>query len=311
MEDTIKTENTIKAEDTASSQEIIHEPVLVQEVAAMLEIKANGVYVDATAGTGGHCAFMLKALGAEGRLIAIDKDGDVLAICKKRLSSDSRVSFINDDFTNITAIVKDLSCGEVDGILIDLGMSMYQVKSFNRGFSFNSTSRLDMRMDRNAEITAWNVVNKYTKERLESIIRDYSDEFKYRRIADAIVKTRQSKTIDTCNELADLIASVYGKRGKTHPATKTFQALRVYVNDEINKIPAVLEKSKSVLKTGGRVCVISYHSIEDRAVKQFFAREKKEGRFALISKKPISAQYDEIKKNSSARSAKLRGAVKL
>ncbi|MBF0457521.1 MAG: 16S rRNA (cytosine(1402)-N(4))-methyltransferase RsmH [Nitrospirae bacterium] len=286
----------------------LHCPVMVDEVMGLLNVKREGVYLDGTLGMGGHAAEVLKRLGENGRLIGVDKDEDALSYAAQRLQ-DSRVSFIRDDFSRLGAIVKDCGYAEIDGILLDLGMSMGQVKDMGRGFSFNSEYRLDMRMDNRASLTAWEVVNRYKMEKIEEILKEYGEEPRSAKIAKAVVSSRKRRSIDTCRELASLVEEVYGGRGKTHPATKLFQALRIYVNGELTALHGALEASVSVLKAGGRLCVISYHSLEDRTVKNFFKQEKLKGTFNVLTGKPVTPGAGE--KNPAARSAKLRGGQKL
>lgn len=292
------------------SYELIHVPVLVRETMEMLDIKENGIYVDATAGLGGHAAAILPNLGASGRLIGIDRDDEALKLCRERLGN-GRVSLMKGNFSETKEILSSLDITRVDGVLLDLGLSMLHLKDYGRGFSFLSNARLDMRMDKSQDITAWDVVNKYREKELERIFREYGEEPFARRIAKAIAIQRKKSAIDTCAELAKLIAGVCGKRGKTHPATRTFQALRIEVNRELDELRAGLASALGVLKTGGRVCVISYHSLEDRIAKNFFRDNSRQGLVRLLTKKPVAAGFDEIRSNPSARSAKLRGAEKL
>ncbi|WP_420264800.1 16S rRNA (cytosine(1402)-N(4))-methyltransferase RsmH [Candidatus Magnetominusculus dajiuhuensis] len=290
----------------------IHCPVMVDEVMELLDVKRDGVYVDGTLGMGGHAEVLLKRLGADGRVIGVDKDEEALMFAAQRLQ-DCRVSFVRDDFSRVGDIVKD--CGYdtgVDGILLDLGMSMCQVKDMARGFSFNSDYRLDMRMDNRAPLTAWEVVNRYKMEKIEEILKEYGEETRGAKIARAIVAQRKRRSIDTCRELASLVEDVYGGRGRTHPATQTFQALRIYVNGELAALKGALEGSGAVLRAGGRLCVISYHSLEDRLVKNFFRQEKANGHFRVLTVKPITPSAAESgERNPAARSAKLRGGQKL
>ncbi|MEO5360278.1 MAG: 16S rRNA (cytosine(1402)-N(4))-methyltransferase RsmH [Nitrospirota bacterium] len=289
----------------------LHCPVMVEEVMEMLNVQSEGVYMDGTLGLGGHAAEILKRLGGNGRLIGVDKDGDALSYAAKRLQ-DSRVCYVREDFSHLGHIIKDCGYAAIDGILLDLGMSMAQVKTMDRGFSFNSESRLDMRMDTRASLTAWEVVNRYKMEKIEEILREYGEESRSAKIAKAIVSDRKRASIDTCRDLAALVERQYGGRGKTHPATKTFQALRIYVNGELTALQGALEASKAALRAGGRLCVISYHSLEDRLVKSFFKNEKAKGSFSLLTVKPITPSALEARqKNPAARSAKLRGGQRL
>ncbi|MFZ5907684.1 MAG: 16S rRNA (cytosine(1402)-N(4))-methyltransferase RsmH [Nitrospirota bacterium] len=286
---------------------ILHLPVLRAEVIDVLKPKPDGVYVDATIGSGGHAEHITKLLGPAGRLIGIDRDEDALKIARERLS-DERVVFMKGEFSALEMLLSGAGVDQVDGILFDLGLSMVQLRDARRGFSFLSEERLDMRMDREQTVSAWDVVNRYSGKELERILREFGEERLARRIAQTIVNRRSRKPVDTCSELADAVASVYGKRGRVHPATRTFQALRIEVNRELDQLNAGLDASVRVLKRGGRVCVISYHSLEDRKVKHFFAEKARQNAFRIITKKPLTPGLEELRANPSSRSAKLRAA---
>ncbi len=289
--------------------EITHLPVLVREVIGVLEPKVNGTYVDATVGLGGHAEEILKFLGPEGKLIGIDKDEVALRLAEKRLQN-TRVVLKGGDFSDLEFLISQEGISKVDGILFDLGVSMLQIKDPERGFSFTSDNRLDMRMDKGQELSAWDVVNRYPQKKLEKILREFGEEPLSRKISEAIIKMRSKKTIDTCLELAEMIKRFYTKRRKIHPATKTFQALRIEVNKEIDKLRAGFDSALRLLNKGGRFCVISYHSLEDRAVKNFISHNAKEGLLKVITKKPMVPRSEEIRINPSSRSAKLRAAEK-
>ncbi len=276
----------------------------------MLDVKANGTYVDATVGLGGHAEAVLSMLGAEGRLLGIDRDADALEQARQRLE-DGRVSLRKGAFSQMEDILLSMNIKEVDGVLFDLGVSMLQLKELRRGFSFLSDERLDMRMDASQWLTAWNVVNKYPEKEIERIIREYGEEPFARRIAKAIVMQRKRSPIDACKELADIVMRVYGGRGKTHPATRTFQALRIEVNKELDELKKGLSSAVNLLKAGGRLCVVSYHSLEDRIVKNFIRESGREGALKVLTKKPVTPAIEEIKANPSSRSAKLRGAERI
>lgn len=288
----------------------VHFPVLYKEVLDALEIKKDGIYLDATLGTGGHSELILKQLGVKGKLIGIDKDIKAIEISVQKLS-DERAILRRGNFKDMGNILLEEGISEVDGILFDLGISMVQMKDFQRGFSFLSDERLDMRIDTSQKLSAWEVVNNYSEKDLSRILWEYGEEKYSRKIAYLITKNRQKRTIDTCAELAEIVKSVYRKRGRIHPATKTFQALRIEVNKELEHLNAGLCAAERLLKKSGRLCVISYHSLEDRLVKQFITEKVKEGFLKKITKKPITASSEEIKKNPASRSAKLRVAEKL
>ncbi len=288
----------------------LHIPVMVDEVLQILNIKDDGIYVDATVGCGGHSKEILKKLGEKGRLIGFDRDANAIEYASKILN-DSRVILRQARFSQIEEVLVNLGIKEIDGILFDFGVSMLQLKDFSRGFSFHSDERLDMRMDQTTELTAWDVVNRYSEQRLLQILRDYGDEPFARKIAREIVKQRGKKTIDTCRELADLVSKIVLRRGKTHPATQTFQAIRIEVNKEFDELKEGLKQGINVLKVGGRICLISYHSGEDRIVKNFLKEEEKKGVLKILTKKPIFPSLDEVSKNLASRSARLRGGEKL
>ncbi|RMD53123.1 MAG: 16S rRNA (cytosine(1402)-N(4))-methyltransferase RsmH, partial [Nitrospirae bacterium] len=294
---------------TTFLDECIHTPVLVNEVLYYLSIKKGGVYVDATIGSGGHTLAILSK-HPEAKIIAIDRDEDALEIAKKRLKGFS-VYFIKGAFSEIEEIVSSLGINKVNGILADLGLSKIHLTAEERGFSFLKDEPLDMRMDREQHLTAWHVVNKYRERDLERIFREYSQERYARKIARAIVRARSKKPIQSCNELALLIQHTIGKREKIHPATRVFQAIRIEVNREIEELSGLLKGGVKILKKGGRFCVISYHSVEDRIVKHTFREFAKDGLIKVITKKPIIPQESEISINPSSRSAKLRVAEKI
>ncbi len=283
---------------------------MLGEVIEMLNPMQNGVYVDATIGHGGHSENILKLIGSEGRLIGIDRDDEALKVAEKRLS-DRRVILKRGNFSYMESLIYSNGITEVDGILFDLGVSMLQLKNLERGFSFVSDKRLDMRMDRRQKVSAWDVVNRYPEKELERILREFGEEHLSKKIARAIVRWRGKRPIDTCSELSKIVEDVYGGRGRIHPATKTFQALRIDVNRELEELGAGLDASLRLLKKGGRLCVISYHSLEDRAVKNFIANSSKKGLLKIITKKPRTPCHEEFRLNPSSRSAKLRAAEKI
>ncbi len=290
--------------------EKVHFPVLHREVLDALKIKKDGVYVDATLGPGGHSELILKHLNSKGKLIGIDKDIRAIEFAAKKFS-DSRVILRRGNFKDMGNILLEEGISEVDGILFDLGISMIQMKDAERGFSFSSDEKLDMRMDMTQILSAWDVINNYSEKDLSRILWEYGEERHSRKIARLIVKNRERSPIDTCAELAKIVESVYRKRGKIHPATKTFQALRIEVNKELENLNAGLCAAESLLKRTGRLCVISYHSLEDRIVKQFIADKVKKETFRKITKKPVTASLEEIEMNPASRSAKLRVAEKI
>jgi 16S rRNA (cytosine1402-N4)-methyltransferase len=290
--------------------EINHLPVLRSEVIEMLNIRQDGIYVDATIGLGGHAEAILGQIGSGGRLIGIDRDDEALLSAKKRLS-DARASLMQGNFADMAMIIGAVGITAVDGILFDLGVSSMQLRSPVRGFSFLSDAPLDMRMDKSQKNSARDMVNQYPENQLERIFRELGEERCARKIAKAIIQWREKKPVATCAELSKIVEKVYGMRGKIHPATKTFQALRIAVNQELDQLAKGLQASLHLLKHGGRLCVISYHSLEDRIVKHFIADNAKKGLLRRLSKKPITPAPEELSMNPSSRSAKLRVAEKI
>jgi len=290
---------------------IRHEPVLTAEVLEMLDVKESGVYLDATAGGGGHSVEILRNLGAGGRLICTDRDEEALRRLRERFT-DGRVTVARARFSDLSSVLGTVGVTLVDGILFDLGVSSFQLRDGDRGFSFESDARLDMRMDSESTLTAWHIVNRYPAREIADILWKYADERRSRRIARAVAEERQRGEISTCRQLADLVTRVCGgKRGKIHPATRTFQALRIAVNREPEELSCGLDQSVRLLGDRGRLCVISYHSLEDRIVKHFIREMSAKKVLAPVVKKPITASREEVRRNPSARSAKLRGAEKL
>ncbi len=287
-----------------------HLPVLVREVIDLLSPHEGGIYVDATIGLGGHSEEILKMIGQNGRVVGIDRDAEALRITSERLSN-GRLILRKGSFSEMEDLLRTERIPEVDGILFDLGLSMMQLKEPGRGFSFFSDERLDMRMDRAREFSAWDIVNTYSEKDLVRILKEYGEEYRAVRIARAIINHRDKKNIETCSELADIVSREVGKRGRIHPATKAFQALRIEVNREIEELREGLSSSLKILKKGGRLCVISYHSLEDRVVKNFVRDNAKKGVLRPLIKKPLSPDMQEIRKNPSSRSARLRGAERL
>ena len=265
--------------------------------------------MDATVGLGGHAGEILKSLGPEGRLVGIDRDEEALRIAEENLD-DARVVLRKGRFSELKDALLSVGAGEPDGILFDFGVSMMQLRDMSRGFSFSSDEVLDMRMDKAQQLTAEDIVNTYPEAELGRILLEYGEEAFARKIARAITTFRAGKRIRTCRELAEIISAVCRRKGRHHPATKTFQALRIAVNEELNEIKAGLEASQALLRKGGRLCAISYHSLEDRIVKNFIRNAAKEGELTALTKKPLIPSYEERKLNPSSRSAKLRGAEK-
>jgi len=282
---------------------------MLREVIMLLKPKFGGVYVDATVGLGGHAEEILRHIGS-GRLIGLDRDEEALDMAMKRIP-DKRLILKKGKFSDMGRLTAEAGVSGADGVLFDLGTSMFHLKTPERGFSFSSDEPLDMRMDRKQKLTARDIVNKYPEREISRILWEYGEERLSRKIAKAVIDYRAKKEIETCAELSDIVYRVYKTRGKHHPATKTFQALRIEVNDELNEIRKGLSEAAGLLKSEGRLCVISYHSLEDRIAKNFLRDEQRRGVLRILTKKPVIPSDEEIKFNPSARSAKLRGAEKI
>lgn len=307
-----------------------HVSVLLRECIEALRIKPNGIYVDCTTGGGGHSLEIAKRLTDGGRLIAIDRDEDALRAAGKRLADFAdRVTFVHSNYAMLQSVLADLGIPGVDGVLADLGVSSYQLDTAERGFSYMQDAPLDMRMDREQPLRAYDVVNTYSEEELRRILYDFGEEKFARNIAANIVKKRIERPIETTLELAELVKASMPKtarEGGHHPAKRTFQAIRIEVNSELSSIPPALDAAVHALNPGGRIAVITFHSLEDRLVKQKFAalssgctcpREfpvcvcGKKSVVRVITKKPVTAGEDELEVNPRSRSAKLRVAEKI
>lgn len=252
--------------------EFNHKPVLLKECIEGLNIKEDGVYVDGTLGGAGHSKEILKRLSDKGTLIGIDRDIDALNAAKMNLAEFNNVKYVHGNHDDIKTILNDLDIEKVDGILLDLGVSSYQLDERERGFSYLGENRLDMRMDKSQELTAEKVVNEYPEDKLLRIIYEYGEERFAKNIVRNIVKQRKIKSIETTNELVKIIEESIpkAKQNNGHPAKRTFQAIRIEVNDEIRPLYNTVINSINCLKENGRLCIITFHSLEDRAVKEAF-----------------------------------------
>ncbi len=288
-----------------------HTPVLTGESIENLQVKAGGAYIDCTVGEGGHSWAILEASSPGGRLLGIDLDPQALEVAEERLLPyrDFCV-LVNDNFSNLRRIARDQGFYPVDGILVDLGLSSLQLEGEDRGFSFRTDGALDMRFDPRQGVTAWEVVNNYSQEELTRIIATYGEEHRADRIAREVV---ESRSIDTALQLAKVVSrAVRRPWGRTHPATRVFQAIRMEVNRELENLALVLRQGISLLKGGGRLVIISYHSIEDRLVKNFFREESREARsIRAVNKKVISPSREEVRTNRRSRSARMRVAERI
>jgi len=301
-----------------------HKPVLYNEIILAMQPKSMGLYVDGTVGAGGHARGILEASAPGGRLLGLDLDPQALALARETLAPyGERVCLAQASYTSLADQLQALGWDAVDGILLDLGLSSMQVDTPERGFSFQHDAPLDMRFDPNAALTAADLVNTLPEEELADLLFRYGEEPAARRIARAIVHARP---LQSTQALASVIERVLPRTWRIHPATRTFQALRMAVNDELNQIEAALPQAAASLKPGGRLAVISFHSLEDRIVKEYFRRESRAclcppkqpictcGHKAImteVNRKPITPGADEISANPRARSAKLRIIEKL
>lgn len=302
--------------------EFSHIPVLAKECIDGLSIRPDGIYVDGTAGGAGHSSLIASHLGEEGRLIALDRDPDAVKAASERLAVYSNAQVIHRNYSELRTVLDELGIDKVDGILMDLGVSSYQLDEGSRGFSYHVDAPLDMRMSKEG-VSAADVVNTYTEQELARIIFEYGEEKFSRRIAGNIVRRRETSPIETTMQLADIIRdSVPQKaRREKNPCKKTFQAIRIAVNGEFEHLSQGLDQAFDSLKAGGRLAVITFHSLEDRIVKQRFAGwckgcicppdfpqcvcgRKPQGK--LVNRKPIEADEKELERNNRSRSAKLR-----
>ncbi len=302
--------------------DFVHIPVMLEECIDGLNISPDGIYVDGTAGGAGHSSEIAKHLGNDGRLISLDRDPDAVAVATERLSAYANAQVVRSNYSQMREVLDDLGIDKVDGVLMDLGVSSYQLDEGSRGFSYHTDAPLDMRMSKEG-ISAADIVNTFSEQQLAKIIFEYGEEKFSRRIASNIVKARAVSPINTTLQLADIIReSVPQKaRREKNPCKKTFQAIRIAVNGELEHLSKGLDDAFYSLKSGGRLAVITFHSLEDRLVKQRFAGwckgcicppdfpqcvcgHKPQGK--LINRKPLEAQQKELESNNRSRSAKLR-----
>ena len=306
-----------------------HYSVMLEEMIDNLNINPNGTYVDCTAGGGGHSLEILKRLN-QGKLISIDKDKDAIDACKKKFKGYEKNSIlVFDDFHNYKNILEKLQIEKVDGVIIDLGVSSFQLDTPERGFSYRFDARLDMRMNQEQSLSAYDVVNDYSEQELVKIFFDYGEEKFSKKIAKQIVEYRKTKPIETTLELVSVVESVLPAKvlyEKGHSCKRIFQALRIEVNDELNTLKQNLKEMVDSLKPNGRICVLTFHSLEDRIVKETFKELNQDcicpkelpicvcnnhRKIDIVNKKPIVASSKELQENSRSQSAKLRVAEKL
>lgn len=309
--------------------EFKHVSVLLEECIEALNIKKQGYYVDCTMGGAGHSSHIVSKLNNDGRLIGIDQDTDALNAAKERLKDYNNVIYVHNNFYNIYDILEELKIEKVDGILMDLGVSSYQLDAGERGFSYMKDAPLDMRMNRDKEFSAYDVINDYSEEDLYRIIKDYGEERFSKRIASFIVKRRNEKPIETTLELVDIIKAAIpakARRDGPHPAKRTFQAIRIEVNGELEILDKAIADSVKKLNSNGRLAIITFHSLEDRIVKNKFRDLEnpckcpkefpicvcgKKPTVKVLSRKAIAPTDEEIEVNPRSRSAKLRVLEKI
>lgn len=307
-----------------------HITVLLNEAVDALNIKKDGTYIDATLGGGGHFEKIKDKLSNKGLLIGIDQDEEAIINCKKRFSgSDKKIIFVQENFKNISGVLENLKISGIDGVVMDLGVSSHQLDTAERGFSYMQNAPLDMRMNKNQKLSAFDIINNYDEQEIYKIIKDYGEERFAKKIAGYIARERQKKPILTTFELSEIIKSAIpasNRREGPHPAKRTFQAIRIAVNDELDILTNTVFDIFEKLNKGGRISIITFHSLEDRIIKNAFINLStgcicppkfpacvcgKEKQAVIITKKPIVPSEDEINKNPRSRSAKLRVIEKI
>jgi len=295
---------------------MVHIPVLQKEVLEYLDPKPNENFIDATIGNAGHTLTILERNIPAGKVLGIDADPEIIKNTKYSIQNTvykNRVILVCDNFANLKEIVKQEKFKSVQGILFDLGMSSWHLEESGRGFSFLKNESLDMRYNPRNPLTAARIVNYYSSQEIEKILKEYGEERFAKKIAQKIIEIRKIKPIETTSQLAEIVKSAtphWYHRKKIHPATRTFQAIRIAVNDELNNLERALPQTLEILKPGGRLVVISFHSLEDRIIKNFLKEKAKENILKILTKKPIKPSLGEIKINPRSRSAKLRAAQK-
>lgn len=307
--------------------EFKHYTVMLNEAVDALECENGKIYIDCTLGGGGHSELILKRISPEGKLIAFDIDDDAIEAASKRLEEYKNLTIVKSSYTNVKKVLKNLGINKITGgILFDLGASYHQLTKQERGFSFSKEAPLDMRFDQQSDFSAYDVVNTYSEEELVKIFSEYGEEHFSKRIARAIVETRKTKKLETTTELANLIINCTPRvKSNIHPATRVFQAIRIEVNQELKNVKNTLEDILDLLDIGAIISVISFHSLEDRLVKQFFKYHSQRchcdktqmichcppPKLELVNKKPIIASEGELEENPPSRSAKLRIARRI
>lgn len=292
-----------------------HDPVMTEEILGYFDLKPGMTVVDATVGLGGHSARIIEKILPGGRLICLDKDQEALSLAKEHLAAFGEAClFFHEDFRHMDLALEKAGVSEVDAIIFDLGVSSYQLDNPQRGFSFKGDGPLDMRMDRRSYISAYDLLNNLTEEELASILKRFGQERYSHRIAGALVRARRKSPISTTQELAQIVRQVvpFKRTGeRIHPATRTFQALRIAVNRELDALEEALHKAAHLLRKRGKICVVSFHSLEDRIVKVVFRDWSKSGKFKLLIKKILRPDAQEVMRNPRSRSARLRAIERI
>lgn len=304
---------------------MFHEPVLKEEALSFLVTAKKGIYLDGTLGGGGHSEAILKNINKSGRLIALDLDNDAIHFSRTRLK---HKNFLVEqaNFKNLGEVLKKLKIKRVHGILLDLGVSSYQIDTAEKGFSYRASGKLDMRMNSKQQLTAHEIANTFSEEKLCEIFKKYGEERRYRAISRVIIREREKNVIETTTDLQEIISMVLPYQNRVKSLSRIFQALRIAVNEELENLKAALESGLDYLTTGGRLVVISYHSLEDRIVKNFFKQESRRcvcppdlpicvcgepGRLKILTKRSIQPSKEEVQRNPRSRSARLRTAEML
>lgn len=306
---------------------VYHEPALVKEVLHYLISDPEGIYVDGTVGGGGHAEAILTNISPHGKVVGIDRDCDAIEFAGNRLKKfGNRVSLLHDDYSKITRALNTIGINSVNGLLLDLGASSHQLENGKRGFSFQIDDKLDMRMDSRQVLDAWTVINKYDEKQLHHVLKNYGEERHSERIVFKIMNERKQKSINTTKQLAEIIESAVSKRYLIKSIARVFQAIRIEVNRELENLNEFLKQAPDLLVQGGRIVIISYHSLEDRIVKDYFKEESRKyiqsgnkflpqislkPRLRILTKKPIVPSITEINQNPKSRSAKLRSTERL
>lgn len=298
-------------------EEKFHIPAMLHEVIDYLALVPGQVIVDATIGTGGHSFEILKSISPGGKLIGIDRDEDSLNVCRQRLSDfNNSLELVHANFVDLDQALAKLGVDKIDGIIFDLGISTFQLKNAQRGFSFQEEGPLDMRLDKDSYISAYDLMNNLNESEISGILWNFGQERWHNRIARLLIQERAIQPIATTRQLADLVVRAIPHRYRKshyriHPATRTFQAVRIAVNRELEIIESAIKKAVAILKTQARICVISFHSLEDRAVKITLRQLKAEGLINIITPKPLTPLFSEIEANPSSRSSKFRVAERI